>query len=133
MLSILRNVAPVVLVCLASPAAADSVIATYGAYIGTEDLFNSKGERLSDASQVLRQDRANYHRFGISQPGDEWDPVFHDADARAVLERMLQRGSLSPATKADILRGGSQVVVTIWGNGMTATYVDVATWEECGC
>lgn len=118
---------------LASPAAAEGVIASYSAYIGPDDLFNSKGERLSAPWQVLRQDRANYHRFGISQPGDEWDPVFHDAEARAVLEDLLRRGSLSRAAAADIMRGGAQVVVTIWGNGLSATYVDVVTWEECGC
>jgi hypothetical protein len=117
----------------ALPAAADGVIASYGAYIDVDDLYNSDGERLSAPWQVLRQDRANYHRYGIAQPGDEWDPVFHDLDARAALERLLRQGSISPAAARIIMRGDALVYVTIWGNGLNATWVDVITWEECAC
>jgi hypothetical protein len=122
-----------ILVTAPLPAAADSVIASYHAYIGVDDLYNSKGELLSAPWQVLRQDRANYHRYGIAQQGDDWDPVFHDVKAREALERLLQRGSLSPAARADIMRSDTQVHITIWGQGRTATYVDVVTWAECGC
>jgi len=119
--------------CLAVPAAAEQVIASYAATIGIDDLYNSNGQRLTEPWQVLRQDRANYHRYGISQPGDEWDPVFDDVAARATLEQMLRRGAISAAARADIMRGNATVYVTIRGNGMKATHVDVVTYAECGC
>ena len=60
----------VVAVGLSTAAAkADGLIEEYNAYIGEEDLYNSYGERLSEPWQIIRQDRANYHRFGTSQPG----------------------------------------------------------------
>lgn len=117
----------------AAPVSAEDVIASYGAYIGSDDLHNSSGRRLTEAWQVLRQDRANFHRFGISQPGDEWDPIFDDMQARAALESMSRQGYISSGARALILGGDASVYVTIWGDGMNATYVEVVTYEECGC
>ena len=54
-------------------AKAGRLVEEYNAYIGEEDIYNSYGERLSEPWQIIRQDRANYHRFGTSQPGDEGD------------------------------------------------------------
>ncbi|MEP2714936.1 hypothetical protein [Pseudophaeobacter sp.] len=103
---------------LSAPAAlADDLLADYVAFIGQADLHNSKGARLSEPWQILRQDRANYHRFGISQPGDEWDPIFKDKGNRAIMERMIQHGSISASAGRDIVRGGVMVRVKVYDNG----------------
>ena len=96
---------------------ADEVLADYIAFIGQDDLHNSKGTRLREPWQILRQDRANYHRFGISQIGDEWDPLFSDKSNRAVMENMIRRGSIAPAAARDIVRGGVMVRITVYDNG----------------
>ena len=75
---------------------ADEPIGFYEAYIGVQDLYNSKGVRLSSAAQVLRQDRANVHRFGIWQPGDQLDPIFGTLAAREVMTQVLERNGLDP-------------------------------------
>ena len=106
-------------------ARADQIIGDYWAWIGRQDLYNSNGERLSQPWQVLRQDRANVHRFGVVQAGDDWDPWFGDSANRAALERLVARGTLDAATSAAIMRGTSMVHVTIWGNGNRMTWVDV--------
>ncbi|WP_417702427.1 hypothetical protein [Pseudophaeobacter sp.] len=98
-------------------ARADEVLADYVAFIGQDDLHNSKGTRLREPWQILRQDRANYHRFGISQFGDEWDPLFSDKSNRAVMENMIRRGSIAPAAARDIVRGGVMVRITVYDNG----------------
>jgi hypothetical protein len=72
---------------MSSPALAESPVGRYVAYIGQDDLYNSNGVRLTEPWQVLRQDRANYHRFGVSQPGDEWYGFFGSIDNRAIMER----------------------------------------------
>lgn len=82
----------------ASPTMAQDVVGTYVAYIGRADLFNSNGQRLDAPWQVLRQDRANFHRFGISQPGDEWDPFFGSIDNRAAMEPGCCAAGTSPPT-----------------------------------
>lgn len=110
---------------LAGPVASQELIGSYVAYIGIDDLYNSKGARLTAPWQVLRQDRANYHRFGISQPGDEWDPFFSSIENRAAMERMLVGGRIEPAARRDILQGGVSVFVRIYGYGNVGKYVDV--------
>ena len=106
-------------------AQADDLIGAYVAYIGEADLYNSKGVRLSEPWQVLRQDRANYHKFGRSQPGDEWDPFFGDIDNRAAMERMIMNGTITPEARAGLLRGGATVFVRIYGSGNVGRYVQV--------
>lgn len=95
-------------------ASAQELIGSYFAYIGRADLYNSQGARLTEPWQVLRQDRANVHRFGIWQQGDEGDPFFADANNRALMEQMLMRGRIDPAARRQILDGGVMVYVEIF-------------------
>ena len=108
-----------------APAFADEIIGSYVAYIGRDDLYNSKGARLNEPWQILRQDRANYHRFGISQSGDEGDPFFGSMKNRAIMERMIMNGSITPGARDGLLRGGATVFVRIYGTGSRGKYVKV--------
>ncbi|SMX45432.1 hypothetical protein [Octadecabacter ascidiaceicola] len=110
---------------IAAPAASEELVGQYVAYIGNEDLYNSNGARLSEPWQVLRQDRANYHRFGVSQPGDEWDSFFGSIDNRAIMERMVMNGRIEPSAARSLVNGGAMVVVRIYGTGSTGRYVNV--------
>lgn len=113
----------------AQPAQAQQLLDSYVAFIGEADLHNSSGARLTEPWQVLRQDRANFHRFGISQPGDEWDSFFGDIDNRAAMERMIMDGVISPSAARSITRGGAKVVVQIFGTGNRGTRVEVDVWN----
>ncbi len=119
--------AAVVLACtgLAGAAQAQEVVGSYAAYIGEDDLYNSQGERLTEPWQVLRQDRANYHKFKIRQRGDEGDPFFSDVNNRAAMEQMVMNGSIEAQAARDLLRGGATVYVTIYGHKGRGDYVDV--------
>jgi len=114
-----------VLIALAVPAAGQELIGRYSAFIGADDLYNSRGARLTEPWQVLRQDRANFHRFGLSQHGDEWDPFFSSIDNRAAMERMVMSGSIDPDAARSLLRGGATVIVRIYGSGNVGRYVQV--------
>ncbi len=105
--------------------AAQELVGSYVAYIGVDDLYNSKGQRLSEPWQILRQDRANFHRFGISQDGDEWDPFFDSINNRAAMERMVMNGSIDPVAARNLLNGGATVFVRIYGSGNVGRYVQV--------
>lgn len=110
---------------LAGPAAAQDVIGGYRAYIGPADLTNSSGVRLTRAWQVIRQDRANVHRFGITQPGDEPDPWFGSGEMRGALENWVRYGGISPAAEAAVMAGGVSVFVEVLGQGSRASGVRV--------
>ena len=60
----------------------------YRAYIGEADLFNSKGTRLTQPWQIIRQDRANFHQYGIRDNDDQSDSFFADPANRQSLEVM---------------------------------------------
>lgn len=44
---------------------ARELIESYIALLSDADHFNSSGQRLTSAAAIIRQDRANYHLFGI--------------------------------------------------------------------
>ncbi|KFB10493.1 hypothetical protein [Nitratireductor basaltis] len=103
------------------------LIDSYSAFIGERDLHNSSGERLTQPWQIIRQDRANYHRFGRRDSLDQTDSFFHSASNRAILEMMLRRGKISPQAAREILSGSTFVLVEIYGRGNRGEYVTVTT------
>lgn len=126
---ILRVFALLCAVLMSAPANAQSLVGQYTAYIGSDDLYNSRGARLWEPWQILRQDRANYHRFGISQPGDEWDSFFGSIDNRAAMERMIMNGYINPQAARNIVNGGATVVVRIYGSGSRGNRVEVDVYR----
>jgi hypothetical protein len=124
-MSILKALPLVAALFLGSAAFAQEIVGSYVAYIGQDDLYNSKGDRLTEPWQVLRQDRANYHRYGISQRGDEWDSFFGSIENRGIMERMVMNGSIDPQAARNLVRGGATVFVRIYGRGSRGDYVRV--------
>jgi len=117
MLRLLVTVAALAAAIIATPVRAQVLVESYTAFLSEADHFNSNGQRLTSAAAIIRQDRANFHRFGRGDPGDEGDRFFASIDNRAALERMLERGRASPAAinaivnrtpliRVDIYRGG---------------------------
>ena len=99
-------VLPAVLAIGAPPSAqAQQLIGSYVALLSEADHFNSSGQRLTSAAAIIRQDRANFHRFGIKDPQDEGDGFFADEANRAALEQMLERGRAEPGVIARIVNG----------------------------
>ncbi len=126
----------IVLIVLASQllstnAFAQRVLESYVAYIGRDDLYNSSGVRLTEPWQILRQDRANYHRFGIRQLGDEGDGFFGSIDNRARMERMIMNGVIAPSAASSIVSGGATVRVTLYRSG-GRDWVEVDVWSSPG-
>jgi hypothetical protein len=98
----------------AETALADELVGEYSAYISDDDLTNSNGERLLEPWQIIRQDRANYYKFGIRQDGDEPDPFFSSASNRAKAERMIRNGSMTREARRLLLQGDCMINVEIY-------------------
>ena len=100
-------------------AAQDGLLGSYVARISQADHYASDGYRLDTAAQMVRQDRANVHRFGRIDAEDDDDPWFRTADARARMERLLnRRGSMDQATRQAIARGEPVVRVDVYRNSL---------------
>lgn len=98
------------------PALAGEPLEVYSARLSAADHYNSNGERLRTAAAILRQDRANFHRFGVRDPDDDPDRFFASADNRARLERMIASGFLDRRTERLILDDTPRVIVEIWND-----------------
>ncbi|WP_323036314.1 hypothetical protein [Pararhodobacter sp.] len=114
----------------AAPLSAQSFLGSYSAWIGPQDLNNSRGVRLWEPSQIIRQDRANFHRFNRRDSGDGGDPWFANANARASLERAVARIAFTPYQRDLIVQGGTWVQLDIYGwNGQQITSVNMQIWR----
>jgi hypothetical protein len=98
---------------------AQELIESYTALLSEADHFNSSGQRLTSAAAIIRQDRANYYRYGVRDADDEGDQFFADEGNRAVLEQMLDRGRADPGVLSRIVNGTPHIRVDIYraGNG----------------
>lgn len=103
---------------LAAPAAAQSrLIESYQARLSSADHFNSSGERLTSPAAIIRQDRANFHKFGVRDEEDEGDRFFADQGNRALMERMLERGRTTASVRRSIVNGSPLIRVELWREG----------------
>lgn len=97
-------------------ATAEEVLDSYAAHITAQDYYNSRGVRLKDAVSILRQDRANFHRFRIRHRHDSADSVFTSAKARATMPALVRNGGgLPDYVRQHILSGEAFVAVIIYG------------------
>lgn len=100
-------------VCLTNVSFA-GVIDDYVARLSPEDHFNSKGVKLTTVGAIVRQDRANFHKFGKKDGEDTYDSFCTSASNRAALERLINKSHISSSTKQAILNGTPLIEVTIY-------------------
>ena len=114
----MRNVLMLVLViCTVSvsrPTQAQQLLEQYQALLSEKDHFSSSGQRLTSAAAVIRQDRANFHRFGLRDQADENDRFFANIDNRSALEKLIERGRAEPGVISSIVNGTPLVRVEVW-------------------
>ena len=113
------------LLAAATPVRADELIESYNAFLSRADHYNSYGTRLTSAAAIIRQDRANFHKFGIQDPGDESDNYFDNVNNRAILERLLNDGTSEPAVLRTIINREVSIHVSVYRSEHGGDYVIV--------
>jgi hypothetical protein len=113
------------------PSRAQQLMESYQAYLSEQDHFNSNGERLTSAAAIIRQDRANFHRYGLRDRDDEGDSFFGDMENRAALESMLERGRAAPGVISRIVNGTPLIRVEVW-RGNAGPFVVVSLINPSG-
>ena len=78
---------------------------------------------------IIRQDRANYHKFGRRDVEDQGDSFFQKAENRETLQKLLQRGYSSPSVYQAIVNGQPLIRVSVYQTRGGA-YVNVEILEE---
>ncbi len=112
------------LLLASSPALADQLIESYVARLGANDHFNSSGGRLTSPALIIRQDRANFHKFGLRDPEDQNDNFFQNANNRELLQQFLDRGRTTPSAYRMIVNGQPLIRVNVY-RMRGGDYVDV--------
>jgi flagellar biosynthesis GTPase FlhF len=82
---------------------ANGLVESYVTRIGPHDKYSSRGVPLKKAAEIVRQDRANYYRFYKRDPEDMPDQFFSSMKNRALLEKMVRRGTISRKVKRAIV------------------------------
>jgi hypothetical protein len=111
---------------ITSSSSNDHLIGQYTAYIGEQDLYSSRGQRLTQPWQIIRQDRANFHHFLRRDGGDTADMFFDSVENRASMEAMLARGNISVRAAREIVGGHVWVHVEIYGQGGVGRSVHIS-------
>lgn len=105
-----------------APAVAQGpVLESYVAFLGPNDHFNSRGARLTEPWQIIRQDRANFHRFGIRDRGDQADRFFASIANRGRMERMILNGYIEPNAAWRIVNDNVWIRVDVYPNSVNVS------------
>ena len=90
------------------------LIESYIARIGPDDHYSSQGVRLKSVAEILRQDRANFHRFSRGDPEDQYDSYFRRASHRSYIARYYRHGIIEPGLASEILYGDPLIRVEVY-------------------
>ena len=106
-------------------AQADDMLGSYVARISERDHHASDGYALDSAAQMVRQDRANWHKFHRRDSDDEGDDWFRTNEDRADLQRMLERGgAMSASTRRAIVNGEPLIQVDVYSNSVRVSILE---------
>ncbi|MDO4700282.1 MAG: hypothetical protein Q4A69_06325 [Moraxella sp.] len=107
-MSVFKSVICTALLAVCLPVFASNC--SFETYIDRNDLYSSKGVRLTTIGQIIRQDRANFYA-GIPS-GDSPDYCgFENIKNREALQRLIDKSNISSATQRRIKRGNVYVAV----------------------
>ena len=104
---------------------ADELLDRYQAHLSWNDHHNTRGQRLRSVAAIIRQDRANFHRYNKRDIGDTSDRFFSNLENRARLERLLRQGRASDHVRNLILNSDPVIVVDVYGTGTTVRSIEV--------
>jgi len=123
----MKNVLAAIVALILAPGLSEAAAAQHGplghytARLSARDHFNSNGERLRTVAAIIRQDRANVHRFGRADVEDQLDSFFANAANRAALERLIAHGRVSQAVQQIIVDKEPLVHVDIYAGYVVIT------------
>jgi hypothetical protein len=78
---------------------------------------------------IIRQDRANFYKFGQRDFEDEDDRFFRKVENRETLQKLLERGHTPPAAYKAIVSGQPLIRVSVY-HTKGGSYVNVEILED---
>lgn len=112
-----------------APGFGDELIESYISRLDANDHFNSSGGRLTSPALIIRQDRANFHKFGQADMEDEGDSFFQNVRNRELLQNFLERGHTAREAYRAIVNRQPLVRVNIY-RARSGNYTNVLVLSE---
>lgn len=115
-----KNLAVIGFLLVLSPLSNAGYLCSYYAHISENDKYNSSGKSVvngynkASAAAILRQDRANFYKFGNRDYGDTGDCVMQSAQQRAKLESYLRNGTATSYAIRQIIDGNPTIKVDLY-------------------
>ncbi|MEL7730853.1 hypothetical protein AAG612_15090 [Citromicrobium bathyomarinum] len=104
------------------------MVGEYKAFLYGPDHTDPSGNRLTEAWQVLREDRANFHARGVTQADDQTDPLFADPANRERIEEMAANGNLTEGMASKIVDRNVLVRVQLYERDGEPERLDVIVY-----
>jgi len=117
------------IITVSTSALAQELIGSYVARLSANDHFNSKGSRLTLPALIIRQDRANFYKFGKCDVEDEDDTFFRNVKNRELLQKFLEEGHTTRDAYQAIVNSQPLIRVNIYRTG-NGDYIDVLILKE---
>jgi hypothetical protein len=108
-------------VAVASENGGDRPIETYYASLSNWDHIDGMGHRLTSVSDILRQDRANFHNRHLRDPSDVGDRYFRREENRRRIPGLVANGMMDSETTQRILRAEPRVRVDRYADRLEVT------------
>ena len=103
------------------------VLSSYSTMLGRNDRISSDNKELKDVPAIIRQDRANFHRFNKRDDDDLQDLLFDSVDERLEIRRMLEAGAVQKDLSDIILKSDVKVEVkVVVDSGRKCMFVSLA-------
>jgi hypothetical protein len=100
------------------------LIESYTTRIGKADHYNSRGMRLENAGEILRQDRANFYRYRLRDVDDQSEYYFRSQKHRRVIPYRFRRGGTSRNTAWAIANQTPLIRVNVYSSHIDAFLAD---------
>ncbi len=91
----------------------ENIKESYITKLSNKDHYNSWGKRLIKVSDILQQDRANYHKYHKKDSQDEYDSYFSTLKHRQQISTMLNENELSKELINTIIESEPVIKVTV--------------------
>ncbi len=105
-------------------ASAESLLFEYYATLSPRDTYNSSGQPLNDVCAIVRQDRANVHKFG-NPDSDTPDKFFTTSSRRAMISGKCEYSRSHHTVERIRSQYIGFVLVRVYGSGEVVTRVQI--------
>lgn len=120
-----------VLGCFAS-VQAEELVVEYQARLSAFDHYSSSDQKLGSVAAIIRQDRANYHKYKVRDEDDQGESFFSSPGNRELLEKWVNEIPMSESDQKVIITGTPLITLRVYSSTETGQKYVLLDFEGKG-